>query len=87
MRTVKIVDRSLDSVSLRAGGILKIGTLDKGQFTQDGARDLPHTPEDAGYMDCVVCVCGSELRPCQGCCELRHTDTFAPDSEVCPSCG
>ena len=60
--------------------------LADGSFTQEGARKLPHSVEDAGYSDCVVCVCGTGLRACQSCCELIHEDEAIENRHGDPVC-
>jgi hypothetical protein len=81
------------SVKIRVkDGPIQLGTvLADGSFTQEGARKLPHDPQDAGFADCVVCVCGEALRACQECCEFIHEDEMPLDSygdlsEVCKGC-
>ena len=60
-----------------------------GTFTQEGARWLPHEPEDAGHSDCCSCVCGQGLRSCQTCDRLIHEDEAGLDrggDPVCAGC-
>ena len=71
---------------IKVDGIKFLGRIVDGQFTQEGARALAHDPEDAGYADCVVCVCGHDLKPCQACCNIVHADETQEDKHGDPVC-
>jgi hypothetical protein len=88
---VKIRDMSFRGDSLEGNGVLKLGTVVRGRFTQKGARSLPHEIQDAEYRTSKICICGEDILHCQDCCGEFHTDEMPMDkhgeiAEYCAVC-